>query len=380
MRKKMTFAICIGLLAAALTGCWDIHYLTKKKIINGISLDASEDGQVAAAVRTLILDSKGSGQFEVKDQLIQATGDSVLHIGSIMDSMLPGTIEATKTHVFIIGEELAKRGVMSTLEFFYRDPKGYLTSNILISKGLASEVLAIKSAENSPAAYSIKQMVEGAVAKTIIPEQTLFTLWSQMTAPGVDTVLPVIHKTKNKALVVDNIGLFDGSRYSGVTLSRDESMMLLLLMNKLNKRVLLDIPMNQSSNERDTDEAAAKMITFQVRKEKRTMDVSVDKNTQQIECAVKVDLYGDISSYPTDEGGKVDRGRLKKELAEALNIRASNTANKLLNANCDALGIGRKLRVSHPELWKSIDWKNEYKDVKLKTSVQVHIRSTGVIS
>jgi spore germination protein KC len=54
--------------------------------------------------------------------------------------------------------------------------------------------------------------------------------------------------------------------------------------------------------------------------------------------------------------------------------------NKLLKANCDALGIGRRLKVSHSELWKSIDWENKYKDVNLNPRIQIHIKSTGVIN
>ncbi len=359
-----------------LTGCWDIHLLINKKMINGISFDAAKDGKLIGTVSAVILNSKGSGQFDVKSEVIQATGDSVSNVGSIIDSMLPGTIEASKTHVVIIGEDLAKRGIMSTLEFFYRYPKGYLTSNVLISKGLASEVLSFETVENSPAAYSIKQMVDGSEGKTIVPNQNLFTLWSQITDPGVDAILPMIHQNRNKALVVDSIGLFDGTKFTGVSLSREESTILLLLMDKLNKHAFLDIPIKQSSEESKPKETTA---TFEARKVKRAFNVSFNKKTQEIECSLKIDLYGAISSYPTGMGQKIDREQLNKEMSAVLNKQAAEVANKLLEANCDALGIGRKLRVKHTELWKNIDWKNKYKDVQLKPSIQVHITSTGVI-
>lgn len=348
-------------------------------MINGISFDAAKDGQLVGTLSAVILKSKGSGQFEVKSEQFQATGDTVSNVGSTIDSMLPGTIEASKTHVLIIGEDLAKRGIMSPLEFFYRYPKGYLASNVLISKGLASEVLSYETTENSPAAYSIKQMVDGSESRTLVPKQNLFTLWSQITDPGVDAVLPMIHKTKNKALVVDSIALFDGTKFTGASLSRDESTMLLLLMDKLNKRAFMDIPMKQSSEESKFKETTANMITFEARKVKRSFKVSVNKNTQEIECSLKVDLYGAISSSPSHMGQKINREQLNQEIAAILNKQAAEVTSKLQKANCDALGIGRKLRVSHSNLWKNIIWKNEYKDVKLKPSIQVHITSTGVI-
>jgi Ger(x)C family germination protein len=362
-----------------LTACWDSQYLINKKMINGVSFDAAEDGQLVGTVSAIILKSKGSGQFEVKDEMIQATGNSVFNVGSIIDSMLPGTIEASKTHVLIIGEDLAKRGIMPFMETFYRNPKGYLTSEVLISKGLASEVLSYETQENSPAAYSIKQMVDGAVGKSIVPNQNLFTLWSQITDPGVDAVLPMIHKTKNKVLVVDSIALFDGTKFTGSSLSRDESTILLLLMDQINKHAFMDLPIKQSSEESKPKESTANMISFEARKVKRSFKVSVNKNSQEIECSLKIDLYGAISSYPTSMGQKIDREQLNQEIATTLNKQAAEVVNKLLKANCDAFGIGRKLRVNHPDLWKNIDWKNKYKDVHLKPSIQVHITSTGVI-
>lgn len=362
-----------------LTGCWDLQLLIKKKMINGISFDAAKDGQLVGTVSAVILKSKGSGQFEVKTEEFQATGGSVFNVGSIVDSMLPGTIEASKTHVLIIGEDLAKRGIMSPLEFFYRYPKGYLASNVLISKGLASEVLSFETTENSPAAYSIKQMVDGSVGKTIVPKQNLFTLWSQITDPGVDAVLPMIHKMGNKALAVDSIALFNGTKFTGASLSRDESTILLLLMDKLNKHAFMDIPLKQSSEESEPKEQTANMITFETRKVKRSFKVSVSKNTQEIVCSLKVDLYGAISSYPSNMGRKIDREQLNQEIAAILNKQAAEVASKLQKANCDALGIGRKLRVNHSNLWNNINWKNKYKDVQLKPSIQVHITSTGVI-
>ncbi|MEV5029289.1 Ger(x)C family spore germination protein [Paenibacillus sp. LPE1-1-1.1] len=379
MRKKCFLAVCIGLFSMLLTGCWDLQLLIKKKMINGISFDAAKDGQLAGSVSAVILKSKGSGQFEVKSEQFQATGDSVFNVGSIIDSMLPGTIEASKTHVLIVGEDLAKRGIMSLLEFFYRYPKGYLASDVLISKGLASEVLSFETTENSPAAYSIKQMVDGSESRTIVPKQNLFTLWSQITDPGVDAVLPMIHKTKNKALVVDSIALFNGTKFTGASLSRDESTMLLLLMDKLNKHAFMEIPLKQSSEESKFKETTANMITFEARKVKRSFKVSVNKNTQEIECSLKVDLYGAISSSPSHMGRKIDREQLNQEISAILSKQAAEVASKLQKANCDALGIGRKLRVNHSNLWKNIVWKNKHKDVQLKPSIQVHITSTGVI-
>ncbi|MBO7745828.1 Ger(x)C family spore germination protein [Paenibacillus sp. MWE-103] len=367
--KRRTINATWGLLCLiTLTGCWDSQYLTHKKIVNGISLDAANGNRLLGAVRAVTLESKGGGQFDVKDEIVHAVGDSTNEVGMKIDNMLPGTLEASKVHVIIIGEELARKGMLPALESFYRNPKGYLKSNVLIGRGKGFDILAFKKIENNPIAFGIKQIFEGSVSKTIVPEQTLYSLWNEMTDPGQDTVMPMIRKMNDKAVIVDGVGLMSGGHYSGVSLPEEESTLLLLLMGKLGKFAAM---------ETDSD---ANVVSFRVVKIKRSMDLSVDDRTSKIECAINLDLYGFIASDPNSLSEAVDRERIKNKIAASLNKQAVAVVSKLLQANCDALGVGRKLSVSRPGLWKKIDWQNGYKDVALKPNVRIHLTGTGIIS
>ncbi|SDX12945.1 Ger(x)C family spore germination protein [Paenibacillus sp. CF384] len=367
MRRKWFITVWILLCIMVLAGCWDSQYLLTKKMVNGISLDKDKDNQILVTVRTVQLDSKGGGQFDVKDQEMRASGASTASTGMKIDSMLPGTVEASKTHVVIIGEELAKQGIKVPLEYFYRNPKGYLNSNILMSKGQAAEVLSFKKIDNSPIAFGIKQLINGAERTTVIPNQTMYSIWSQMFDLGEDMVLPLIQKLGNKALVIDSVGLFDEDKFTGQTLKNEDSTLLLLMIGKLNKFANMDIPVERS------------MLTFQARKMKRSIHLSVKPSTSEIECFVKVDLYGVLGSFPNQLGQEVDREQVKQEINANLSKRALGVTRKLQQANCDALGIGRRLKAHHVKLWKTIDWNKTYKEVKIKTEVKVHIANTGII-
>ncbi|WP_084786905.1 Ger(x)C family spore germination C-terminal domain-containing protein [Bacillus tuaregi] len=57
--------------------------------------------------------------------------------------------------------------------------------------------------------------------------------------------------------------------------------------------------------------------------------------------------------------------------------QAKEITDTLVEANCDALGIGRKLASYYPEVWKKINWKMEYKNVKIEPKVTVNIIKTG---
>ncbi|WP_308635181.1 Ger(x)C family spore germination protein [Paenibacillus silvisoli] len=368
MRRSAALAANIGMISLLLTGCWDVQQLTGKKLVNGISIDITDDNHFHGTVRAIVLESKGGGQFDVKDELMDAIGDSTSNIGLEIDNMMPGTLEASKTHVIILGEKLAKKGILPSLESFYRNPKGYLRSNILISSGEAAEVLAFEPIEHSPVAFGIKQIFDGAVVKTVIPDQTLFTVWSQFSEPGEDPIVPMIHKVGDKALSVNDIALFNGDRFTGVKLRGEDGTILLLMDNTIGKQAVMNIPVQQ------------RVISFGANKLKRSMKVKADPGTGKIECLIKVDLYGSIISYPSKLERSIDREKLNRELAEWLNKEAAVVTNRMQKANCDALGIGRHLRVRYPKLWKSVDWEEKYKDVTIKPTFQVHITSTGILS
>lgn len=364
----MNTITCLLLAAVILSGCWDSQLLTNKKIINGISFDAAKGGQLLGSVRTIILESKGGGQFDVKDDFKQTTGASASIVASKIDNMLPGTVEISKTHVIILGDELAKKGILPPLEPIIRSPKGFLEAHLLISTGEAADVLGFKKIENNPVAFGIKQILDGAHRATLIKDQTLYSAWSNVYDPGVDIVLPLIRKISNNALAIDGIALMQGSRYSGMSLQGEEASLLLLMQGTLGKLAMLNIP-------EETD-----VVSFQVRRLKHKLDVTYNNRTGAVECTVKVELYGTVQSDPSALGSPIDKEAMTKKLSETISQQAVGVIRKMQQANCDALGIGRKLSIHYPAQWKKMNWEEKYQEVTIKPVFRVHIRSTGIIS
>jgi Ger(x)C family germination protein len=359
-----------AVLLLLLPGCWDTDKLVNKKIINGIALDAADNGRILGTASTVKLINKGGGQFDEKDEIVQAVGESVTEIGMLINNMMPGKIEASKTNIVIIGEELAKKGIMAPLEVFYRNAKGNLNSSFLIAKGKAADMLEVgKTPTGSPIAFDIMQMIQGAQFASVAPEQTLYTLWTELLDENADIVIPIIIKRPSNRIVIESVALMDGDKYTGSSMSQNESKLLLLMMGKLNKTTLLDIPLPQMTDS----------MIFEVVKATNRMDVRIDEATGRIECVVKVKLRGDISSYPLtgDVAAKIDH--LNNEVAETLQKHASLVIRKLQAARCDALGIGRRIKMTHPAIWKGLDWNAAYPEVRVTTEFKIDFASTGLL-
>lgn len=355
------------ILLIMLTGCWDQKLLVNRTLVNGISLDVTEEGKMDATVRALNIQSKGGGQFEIHDEIVEAKRPTVSGLALDLDSKIPGEIDASKAHIIMIGEELAKKGIYPGLELFYRNMGSFMSSKIVITKGKAKELLSVEK-DISPIAFVILQLLHGAEADTVIPKDTTFTVWRKISDPGKDMILPYLEKVESNKIEVAGVALFNNDKYTGVTLSKEESSLLLSLMNqlqKVNRMVVVLEPENTSRS-----------VSFTARDVKRSLEVQVGKD-DKITCKIVVKLDVEVGSYPQDFNNPLNIKKLNQELSSELTKHAKEITNILLKANCDALGIGRQISSFHPELWKKVNWDQEYKNVEIEPKVKVNIIKTG---
>lgn len=359
--------IILFIIPILLTGCWDQQLLVNRTLINGISFDVTEEGKIDASVRALNIQSKGGGQFEIQDELVAAERPTTVGLGFDMDSKIAGEFDASKAHVVMIGEELAKKGIHPIIELFYRNMDSYMSSKIVISKGRAKEILAMEK-EKSAIAFFILQLLNGAESDTVIPKDTTFTVWKKILDPGKDMILPYLERAESNKIEVAGVALFNDDQYTGTTLSKEKSSILLLLMDQLSKSNRMALVLDPESN--------GQSISFSTRDLRRRLEVQVDKENK-ITCKIDVKMNVEVGSYPQDFKKELNIKKLNKELSDELTKQAKEITNTLLEANCDALGIGRRISSFHSELWKKINWNEEYKKVQIEPKVKVNIIKTG---
>ncbi|EGL17897.1 Ger(x)C family spore germination C-terminal domain-containing protein [Paenibacillus sp. HGF7] len=101
----------------------------------------------------------------------------------------------------------------------------------------------------------------------------------------------------------------------------------------------------------------------------------------------KVDVYLDlklpvrVTEFAEDHLHQKDTvHRLNEDLSALLTRDAEAVIEKLQESGCDAFGIGRQLMARHPKLWKSMDWLQEYQNVRFHPKVNVEIVGSGVFN
>lgn len=351
-----------------LAGCWDQNQLVDKKIVNGISLDLSDEGNLHATVRDMNIISKGGGQFELEDELLKAERPTLVGIGIDIDSMTTGQLDFSQAHIMLIGDELAQNGILQLLDTFYRRKDSNIVAKIAITKGKAEDIISSEK-EKSPIAFLILQQIEGAEKSTLIPEETIFTAWTKILSPGKDSILPYLEKTESDRIAIAGVALMNGDKFSGKTLSKEQSSLLLLLLDQLKKTNFMALMLNQASEDQS--------IAFSTRKMKRNMEIKVDKTSGEITCTIDISMQIEVSNYPQNSKEDLNIKKLNKEISTELTKQAKEITAILLEANCDVFGIEMKIANSHPDVWKKMNWDEDYKNVKIEPKVDVKIIKTG---
>jgi len=351
-----------------LAGCWDQHQLVNKTFVNGISFDLTDEGKIQVIVRVLDIKGKGGGQYDIKDELIYADRPSPVGLAIDIDSMVAGEVDFSQAHILLIGDEMAKNGISQLLEPFYRGKDSNITQKIAITKGEAETIIATEK-EKSPIAFFILQAIEGAEKSTYLPTENVSTVWTKTLTPGKDMFLPYLEKVEPNKIGIAGVALFNGDKFSGKTLSKEQSSLLLLLLDQLKVTNRMALILNQEQEERP--------IAFSTRKMKRDMEIKVDKTSGKITCSVEISLQIEVNSYPQNFTEKMNLKKIEKELAVELTKQAKEIIMTLLQANCDAFGIGMKISSKHPDLWKKMNWDEEYKNVQIEPKVNVKTIKTG---
>jgi Ger(x)C family germination protein len=367
MRKKQLLILII--MNLFLAGCWDQHQLVNKTFVNGISFDLTEEGKIQATVRALNIKGKGGGQIDIQDELIYAERPSSVGLAIDIDRTVAGEVDLSQAHILLIGDELAQNGINQLLEPFYRSRDSNITIKIAITKGKAEEVIATEI-EKSPIAFFILQTIEGAEKSSYLPAETISTVWTKILTPGKDMILPYLEKVEPERIGIAGVALFHGDKFSGETLSIEQSSLLLLMQDQLKDTSRMALILNQGQEERS--------ISFITRKMKRNMEVIVDKSGK-ITCRLDMSLQIEVNSYPQNFKEKMNIKKVEKDLSVELTKQAREIITTILQANCDALGIGLKISSKHPDLWKKINWDEEYKNVQIEPKVNVKIIKTGSV-
>lgn len=370
--KRLFMIICLLLI----TGCWDQNLMKDATLIQTITFDQTDEGEFSLgfSIPNIYRNSMDSGQETeaINSENLSTVANTPREGRMKLNTEIPGNLDSSKNKLVLFGEQFAKGDIYPSLDVIWRDPRSSLSAKLAVVKGKAFDTLSIQPRVESNISQNILYLIRSTETNTIIPDESIQTLASEILDPGEDIVLPLLKIGRNGTTIdVAGVALFDDRKLSG-TLSQEESTLFLLLNNKQSKYARFTTYVNGKKELNMNN-----FISLNVDHIKRKLNVSVNDRGEVL-VNLNLHLKVIVEEYPIGNvPNKVDQ--LNNKLSNTFTNNAEEVIKKLQEANCDAFGIGRRLIAFHHDTWKEKNKTNYFKDVKFKSKVDVEIIQHGIV-
>ncbi|SFS86261.1 Ger(x)C family spore germination protein [Paenibacillus sp. BC26] len=372
--KRTVLLLTWMLIVLTVSGCSYHNELKNLQLIYATSLDLNDKNEI---VTTVTIQSPGGKERSAPThEVISASGATMEEsLYKKIGVQLAGPVATSKNQVMLISDKLARQDMAALLDATFRSSADPMLSMVAIVQGKASDLIRLERFGSATAGEYLRKLIISARYETAIPDVTLHSVFPIFFDPGQDSVLPIMKKVGSRA-EIDGVALMNNRKYTGYHLNENQSMMLLLLSDKLEGICIMT--RNFEDGEKHSPGDFISYISFDIVKLKRSKHVSVNAKGN-VTVQLNLSLKASVIEYGKDDlADKKVIADLNKRLSAMLTAEAEQVTKVLRRANSDALGIGRDLIAFHPAYWKSVDWEAVYSKTDFQTKVDVEIISKGI--
>ncbi|WJH35314.1 Ger(x)C family spore germination protein [Paenibacillus sp. CC-CFT747] len=345
-----------------LTGCWDQRLLKDSLLLIASGFDVEENGNIRITMAVL--------SPRNKVLVYSGTGLSPRDARNKIEERMPGKLDNSNNRLVLIGEAAAKKGIYPLLDIFYRDPSSALNANIGVVKGSAEKYFTRHAKDKMETIQNIDKMFTDKRQNNHIPLANIQSICPIFLDPGEDIILPYLADEKGDLSIIGT-ALFNGMKMTG-TLGKDDSILCVLLKGHMGRIASFTFPAQGKKG-------PVSPLSFQIYNNKRKLQVKA--GTGGVEAQIKLKLYIEVMEYPPDNLGERDTAdRIERQLADQLASRSRRVLEKLQKADCDFLGIGRRVIAYYPSYWKETDWDKDYPKTAITPEFRLHVQKHGIMN
>lgn len=208
--------------AVLLSGCWDYREINQLAFVIGVGVDGKTGERELAAHHLVALPGQGGAQggmsggggIAAPAMLQSATGQSVGDAFTELHSLTGRATSYSHVRVLVLGEKLAREGLLSTLDTFTRWYEFRRTMSVFIARPDAEAVLKVQSPlVTDPVEYLIGLSAIPALGMSNPVE--LDDLLIQIQSYRRQPVIPLIEPVTEPELEVDENGRGGDGKASG---------------------------------------------------------------------------------------------------------------------------------------------------------------------
>mgnify|MGYP004658143397 FL=1 len=384
MKKIKIFLFFLTTLL--LTGCGNYRELNDLAITTGIAFDIKDDQYIVSYMiansNKAETDSKSS---ETKITVYEGIGNTISSAYMDLNSKNPKIPYISHLEVVIISEDLAKQGMLETLDFLMRNPESRKEFYIVLSKDVKAGTLlkTLAPLESFPSQNIAEIIKSNKDDQSTIIMQKYSDVITDLLDQGVEPIINGIElegdkeegqtqdslekATPSATMKIDTIGIFKKDKLLGWT-NHDETVGINIINNSAGF-VLLETKCDD------------KYMTSTLKDIKTEPVITFENNIPKIKLKIKAD--GAILEMQCKRN--LEETKVMKELEKDFSERLKQIINETLNTTqkkykSDIFGFGNYIYKNNLKKWNVIKdkWDEEiFPNITIDVAVDINLNNKG---
>ena len=376
--KKIKLIIVIT-LSFVLSGCWNYRELNDLSITTGLSFDIKDNNYIVSYMTVNpSKDESESNSSENSTTIYKGEGDSISSAYNNLNSKNPKIPYIGHLDVVIISEDLARKGVMDTIDFLMRMPESRKQFYIILSKGTdATSILETLAPLESFSSENIsKSIISSHINHSAIFVEQYNNFVSNLLDEGKSPILSGVEidnyiddqkSSQNSKIKIDTIGIFKDDTLLGW--ANEEQTTGIKILNNNAESVLLESTCDNKKMASTLNNIKSNMkITYNDKYPKINVDIYADGALTQINCSKDLSDKEIINELETEFENK-----LKKIIDNSISLVQKKYKT-------DIFGYGNYIYKNYYKKWNTIKdiWDEEvFPQLDIEVSTNINLESTG---
>lgn len=357
-----------------LTGCWDRIEINDLALVLASGADLTKDGHLKVTLQIALpsamsKSSQDGGGAQKPVMVVSATGEDVLDAIHHIQEQLSRRIFLGHRGVLVIGESLAKQGLINSLDELSRSPQSRMQCYILTTHGETAEnILNTPYPLEKVPAVGMSELENSGIGEAVTVDKFL----TRNSEGAIQPVTGVIHLTKNsdgnKIYRLAEAAVYHNYKLKGY-LSEEEARGYLWVIGKV-KKADITSPIPHVSGK-----VSVQLLQAHTKIQTRF-------HGEMPEITVFIQAKGDLLENNTNldlsnlDHLKQAQSAISHDIEERVRKTVVKAQKKL---HSDIFGFGQEIHIQHDGEWKKIknNWERIYPEIPVKIEVKARIIRIG---
>ncbi len=365
LSKFIKLFISLFLCLVLFTGCTGNRHLKDLLIVEGLGIDYKND-EISVTLQSLKVNMSNASDTPQGNMTFNTSSNGKTVSSAISDLTKSVSKRAFFGHnkIIVLSYALAQNDMENYVDYFLRSEDARADVAICVSKENADFILESKENDANVPSENILYLINNneKTGQSILVNENEFLMLCQ--DKSSDIYLPVVERKDEKSTVnAAGIALFSENKLAYVT-NDIETKGFVILKNKSND-VLLQI----------NDEKLGK-IDIKLSNVKCKNYASTDDNNVFFNAKISADMVlGEIENAMENKLSKDDYARLCTLAENACNDAVTKAYNACINAESDALRVGKYIARDCPDYYESYseEFKKNFQNVKFNVTSQIKL-------